>query len=88
MMPERKTTFEGYSYQTSSRFGSRVRVSLEGGMVSVTGPRIGVLLYRLWIVIQAILLWLTVPALLAALALWDWRYLVAAVGLLLVNQGV
>jgi hypothetical protein len=83
-----QASFEGYSYRTSSRFGSRVEVSVKDGMVSVTGPRIGVLVYRLWIVTQAILLWLTVPALLAALVLWDWRYLAVAVGLFLLHYGI
>jgi len=48
-MKDQKTTFEGYSYRTSARFGSRVQVSVEDGTASVTGPRVGVLAYRLWI---------------------------------------
>ena len=68
------TTFEAYSYRTSARFGSRVQVSVDDGMVAVTGPRVGVILYRLWIAGQVILFWLIVPALVAAVVLWDWKY--------------
>jgi hypothetical protein len=77
-MSEREKVFEAYSYRTSARFGSRVRVSVDGGMVTVTGPRVGASIYRLWIVAQLILFWLIVPALLAAVVHWDWRYLVLA----------
>ena len=49
--------------------------------MSVTGPRVGVTIYRLWIALQAAFLALTVPALLAAVILWDWRYLVTALAL-------
>jgi hypothetical protein len=51
-------------------------------MVTVTGPRVGVTIYRLWIALQAILLTLTVPLLIVAIILWDWRYLVTALALL------
>lgn len=72
---------EGYSYRTSSRFGSRVKVSVDGQTISITGPRIGVLTYRLFIAVQVVLLALIAPLLLAAVILWDWRYLVLAVAL-------
>jgi hypothetical protein len=77
-MTEYETTFEGYSYRTSCRFGNRVNLSVDGGIVTVTGPRVGVLTYRLWIAVQVVLFWLIVPALLAAVILWDWRYLLLA----------
>ena len=79
-MAEHETTFEGYSYRTSCRFGSRVKVSVDGETVSVTGPRVGVFTYRLWFSIQLVLLWLIPPVLLAGVPLWDWRYLVLASG--------
>ena len=78
------TSFEVYGYRTSSRFGSRLEVSVDSRTVSVTGPRVGVTIYRLWIALQAAFLTLTVPALLAAVILWDWRYLVTALALVLV----
>jgi hypothetical protein len=36
-MAGQKTNFEAYSYRTGSRFGSRVRVSVEGQTVSSPG---------------------------------------------------
>ena len=87
-MSEREKVFEAYSYRTSSRFGSRVKVSIDGGIVAVTGPRVGVLTYRLWIVVQLIVFWLIVPALLAAAGLWDWRYLVLALVLAVIHWAI
>jgi len=80
-MDELAETFEAYSYRTSSRFGSRVKVSIDDGNVTVTGPRVGVLIHRGWIRAQVVLFWSTVPALLAAAILWDWRFLALALGL-------
>ncbi|MFC1907367.1 hypothetical protein ACFLW8_04710 [Chloroflexota bacterium] len=76
------TSFEVYGYRTSSRFGSHLKVSVDGHMVSVTGPRVGVTIYRLWMALQAVLLALTVPTLITAVALWDWKYLIAVLALL------
>jgi len=87
-MSEREQVFEAYSYRTSSRFGSRVRVSIDGGRVTVTGPRVGAFIYRLWIVAQVIVFWLVVPVLAAAALLRDWRYLVLALGLLVTHWAV
>jgi hypothetical protein len=81
-MTNQKATFEGWGYRTSSRFASWTDIVVKEGMVSVTGPRVGVLPYRLWLAAQVILLVLIVPALVAALVFWDWRYLVLAVALL------
>ena len=83
-----ETSFEAYSYRTSSRFGSRVRVSVEGQAVSVSGPRVGVVIYHLWIAAQLVLFWLIVPVLLAAVVLWDWRYLVVALVLAVAHWAV
>ena len=79
---ENKSSFEVFGYRTSSRFASHLKVSVDSQAVSVTGPRVGVTIYRLWILLQAILLALTVPALIVAIVLWDWRYLVTALALL------
>jgi hypothetical protein len=87
-MVVKETTFGGYSYRTGSRFGSRVRVSVDDGMVTVTGPRIGVLVYCLWIAAQVVLFWSIPPALLAAAVLWDWRYLVIALMLVVAHWAV
>lgn len=76
------TSFEVFGYRTSSRFASHLKVSVDSRIVSVTGPRVGVTIYRLWMVLQAILLALTVPTLITAVVLWDWRYLVTALALL------
>jgi len=54
-MTEQAKLLEGYSYRTDSRFGSRVRVSVDSETVSITGPRVGVLIYRLWIAVQIVL---------------------------------
>jgi hypothetical protein len=70
-MDELAKSFEAYSYRTSSRFGSRVEVSIDDGNVTVTGPRVGVLIHRVWIVAQVVLFWSTIPVLLAAALLWD-----------------
>jgi hypothetical protein len=70
--------FEGYSYRTSSRYGSRVTVSVNRPAVAITGPRIDTIVYRLWTGTQGVVSWLIVPALLAAMIAWDWRYLVLA----------
>ncbi len=83
-----ETTFEGYSYRTSSRFGGRSKISVDGAAVTITGPRIGAFLYRLWIAVQAIVLWAIVPALLAAMILRDTQYLVLALALVLVHWAV
>ncbi|MGD2145843.1 MAG: hypothetical protein PVH41_04015 [Anaerolineae bacterium] len=84
-MNKHEASFEAYSYRTSSRFGSRVRVFVDDGNVTVTGPRVGVLVHRAWIVAQVALFWATIPALVAAAALWDWRFLALALGLQVVH---
>ena len=75
------SSFEGYGYRTSSRFGSWTRITVDGDTVSVTGPRVGVLVYRLWLASQLLVLALIYPAVLATVALRDWRYLLLVPGL-------
>jgi hypothetical protein len=72
------TSFEVFGFRTSSRFASHLKVSVDDQTVSVTGPRVGVIVYSLWMTLQAVLLALTVPMLIVAVVLWDWRYLIAA----------
>jgi hypothetical protein len=40
-------TFDGHSYRTSCRFGGRVSIAVAGETVTVTGPRVGRLIYHL-----------------------------------------
>ena len=80
-MADTETSFEAYDYRTSSRFGSRLKVSVENGVVSVTGPRVGVTIYRLWIAMQLLLLVSVLPVLIVSAALWSWIYLVIALAL-------
>jgi hypothetical protein len=82
---QRQMSFEGYGYRTSSRFGSWTRITVEGDTVSVTGPRVGVLPYRLWIVAQLLVLALAVPVVLVAVVAGDWRYLLLVPGLLVLH---
>ena len=77
--------FQGFGYRTSSRFADCVKIQVDGQKVTVSGPRVGPSIYRLWIIAQVILLWSTIPVLLLGLILWDWRYLVAIPGLLLLH---
>jgi hypothetical protein len=51
-------------------------------MVSVSGPRVGVIVYRLHLAVQLLVLALIFPAVLATVALRDWRYLLLVPGLL------
>jgi hypothetical protein len=76
-----EASFEAYSYRTSSRFGSRVKVLVDDGNVTVTGPRVGALVHRTWVLAQVLLFWSTIPVLLAAATLWDWRFFAVALGL-------
>ncbi len=87
-MEDQKTDFEAFSYRTSSRFGSVVEVSLDSGLVTVTGPRIGIIAYGLWIALQLALLTLVLASLVTAVVVWDWRCLVLALALLLVHLAV
>ncbi|UCC17969.1 MAG: hypothetical protein JSU58_05300 [Dehalococcoidales bacterium] len=80
---EENTSFEVFGYRTSSRFASHLKVSIDGQTVSVSGPRVGVTVYRLWIALQAIFFALTVPALITAIVLWNWVFLVVAAATLL-----
>lgn len=84
-MMEQAAMFEAYSYRVSARFGSRVQVEVGHASVSITGPRLGLTVYRLWIGVQIVLLTSAVVALLLAIVLWDWRGLAAAVFLLLLH---
>ena len=88
----KESKFEGYHYRTSSRFANRIEISINNESVSIIGPRIGVGIYKAWILIQTILLFLIIPAiifpiifgapiyLLIILALLFLHYIISAVG--------
>jgi len=76
---------QGFGYRTNSRFADCVKVKVEDQKVTITGPRVSVGVYNFWIIVQIILLWSTIPMLLLVLILWDWRYLVAIPGLLVLH---
>ena len=73
-----ENTFEAYSYRTSSRFGGRVKISVDDETVTVIGPRVGALIYNMWIKLQIALFWLIIPVVLAAIVFKDWRFLILA----------
>ncbi|MGM0366538.1 MAG: hypothetical protein ACQEP5_08400 [Actinomycetota bacterium] len=75
--------FEGYSYRTGARFGSRVAVRIKDGCLIVTGPRIGPVAYRLWILVQVLVLLMTIPALVLPLIYNAYWYLLLIPALLL-----
>lgn len=77
--------FQGFGYRTNSRFADCVKVQVDDQKVTVSGPRVGTSTYRLWIIVQVISLWSTIPMLFLGLMLWDWRYLVAIPGLLVLH---
>lgn len=81
-------SFEVYGYRTSSRFGSRLSISIDDKTVTVTGPRVAAGIYRLWIFMQLLLLLSVIPMLIIALVLWSWLYLVIVLSILLVYYGI
>jgi hypothetical protein len=60
-------------------------VTVEGSTVSVSGPRIGRAIYRLWIAAQLLLLVLVPGTLVAGLVFRDWRYLTLALAILVAH---
>jgi hypothetical protein len=44
--------------------------------------------YRLWTGVQVVVFWSIVPALVAAIVVWDWRYLLLALGLAIAHWGI
>lgn len=71
--------FEGYAYRTSSRFGSRVWLTIAAGTLTVVGPRLSKGMYRYWIGVQIFFLAGAILAALTAAALFEWRWLLVAV---------
>jgi hypothetical protein len=71
---------EAYSYHTNSRFGSRVRILIEDEVISITGPRMRVSIFRIWLAIQGILFTLIIASILAGVFFMNPLYLVPVVG--------
>jgi hypothetical protein len=84
-MTERRKGFDGYGYRTSSRFGSWTRIRVDGEKVSISGPRVRVLPYRLWLVSQLLVLALVVPAVLISVVVGDLQYLLLVPVLLVLH---
>jgi hypothetical protein len=87
-MSEQVRTFEGYHYRTGSRFGSRVRLSIESDNVTVTGVRVRKSWYQAWIGAQAALLAMSPVMLLLAIVRWNRRYLKCAGALFTLYLGL
>ena len=77
--------FHGFGYRTSSRFADYIKIQVEDQKITISGPRVGPFVYRVWIAAQFILLWSIIPVLVAGIILWDWRYFVAIPGLYLLH---
>ncbi len=80
--------FEGYHYRTSARFGSRIDISIHKGSVSITGPRVGVGIYKTWISIQVVLLFLIIPAIILPIILGSPIYLLIILALLFIHYAI
>lgn len=87
-MADDTCTVEAYAYRVSARFGGRVLVSISDGSVTIVGPRVGLAVYRLWILGQALLLALALAGLVLAPVLWQWTMLLVAAGALLAHLAV
>jgi hypothetical protein len=79
-VPEGAAAYDAWSYRVGARFAGRVRIVVQGGRVSVAGPRVPDALYRVWIWIQGVVLALVAPLLVAGVILWDVRWALAALG--------
>jgi hypothetical protein len=87
-VPEGARVFDGWSYRVGARFAGRVRIAVYDDRVAVAGPRVPRTLYQVWIWVQGLLLALVPPAVVGAIVLLDWRWLVAAIAILIVSFGL
>jgi len=88
MVSEKQSVFEGYHYRTSSRFGSRVKLIISENELSVTGPRIGPVIYKTWILTQSVLLFLMIPGVILPLVLGRPVYLLSVIGILFLHYAI
>jgi len=88
VVPEGAQVFDGWAYRVGARFAGRIRIAVYSDRVAVAGPRVPRRLYQVWVWVQGLLLALVIPALVAAVVLLDWRWLVAAIGLFIASYGI
>lgn len=81
--PAGSVAYDVWGYRVPARVMGRARIVIVDGRVSVAGPRVASGLYQVWIWLQALILALVPAAAVAALVGFDWRWLLAAVGVLL-----
>jgi hypothetical protein len=77
--------FEAYSYRVGARFGGHIWIEVDEDKVNISGPRVASPVYSLWIVVQVIVFWSSIPAIVAAVIFKDWRYLLLALGIIFVH---
>lgn len=87
-VPVGARVFDGWAYRVGARFAGRVRIAVYNDSVAVAGPRVPRGLYELWLWVQGLLLALVLPALVAAVVALDWRWFVAALGILVVSWAI
>jgi hypothetical protein len=87
-VPAGARVFDGWSYRVGARFAGRVRIAVYEDSVAVAGPRVPRALYEVWMWVQALLLALVPPALIAAVVTLDWRWIVAAIAVFVTSFGI
>ncbi len=87
-VPDGARVFDGWSYRVGARFAGRVRIAVYDDRVAVAGPRVPRTLYQVWIWVQGLLLALVPPAVVGAIVLLDWRWLVSAIAIWIVSFGL
>jgi hypothetical protein len=65
-VPEGAHVFDAWSYRVGARYAGRVRIAVYPDTIAVAGPSVPRAVYAIWVVLQALLLGLAVPALLGA----------------------
>lgn len=88
VVPAGVRVFDGWAYRLGARFAGRVRITIYPDRVSVAGPRVPRGLYEAWIWTQGVLLALVLPALVAAVIMLNWRWLLLSITLFIVSFGV
>lgn len=82
---ESVAVFDGFSYRVGARFAGRARVVVDGGRVSICGPRGPYLLYWLWIWLMSLTIAAALPLLALAIVDLSWQALLWAVLALVVS---
>ena len=84
-VPAGARVFDAFSYRVGARFAGRVRIVVDADTLSVAGPRAPKVLYAVWIGFQGLPLACVAPAAVAGVVFLDWRWGLAALGLLVVS---